>query len=305
LLAVSACGAFANEGATPTPGNQDPTQQENEHSHHDIPQYYQPPDPQLVKDALTKLFDEKLDQNKDNYVDAGEMKNWLKVIHSSMIEDNIDKQWEYFKETLQSESLPWDEYRKVTFPEADLDTKNDDGSTAREQLSRTERRWKHADDNADGLLSKVEFKTFLHPEEDPKKSDIVVTEAIEMMDKTGDGTVTLDEYMDHLKSVAGPEKDDDAWLKEQQAHFTTYLDKNKDGQLDTPEMKEWVIPTVDREEGEAWRFISFADQDRDTKLTRTDIIQNHEHFMGLLPAEFWHDNAHKHDGQQLNEKQEL
>lgn len=49
-----------------------------------------------------------------------------------------------------------------------------------------ERRWKHADDNADGLLSKVEFRAFLHPEEDPSKSDIVVTEAIDMMDSDDD-----------------------------------------------------------------------------------------------------------------------
>ncbi|OQR72011.1 calumenin-like, partial [Tropilaelaps mercedesae] len=162
-----------------------------------------------------------------------------------------------------------------------------------------ERRWKHADDNKDGLLSKAEFKAFLHPEEDPAKNNIVVTEAIEIMDADGDQIISLEEYMDHLKSVAGPEKNDDSWLKEQQAHFTTYLDKNKDGILDQAEMKEWVVPQFDREEGEAWRFISFADQDRDTRLTRTDIVQNSDHFMGLLPSEFWAENAYRHDGSDL------
>lgn len=111
--------------------------------------------------------------------------------------------------------------------------------------------------------------------------------------------ISLNEYMDHLRSVAGAEKNDDGWLKEQQAHFTTYLDKNKDGSLDRQEMKDWVIPNFDREEGEAWRFISFADQDRDTRLTRTDILQNSEHFLGLLPGEFWAENAAKHDGSDL------
>ena len=50
----------------------------------------------------------------------------------------------------------------------------------------SERRWAHADDNGDGLLTKAEFKSFLHPEENPSKNEIVVTEAIEMMDTDGD-----------------------------------------------------------------------------------------------------------------------
>ncbi|XP_003745289.1 calumenin [Galendromus occidentalis] len=282
---------------SPPPGNVDPTKQE--HSH-EVPQYYQQPDPKRVKEALSDLFG-KLDTNKDNYLDAAEMKAWLKVVHGSMINDNIDRQWEYFADKLKDGSLPWEEYRKVTF--------SDDGETAsateeekkhlKDQLARTERRWAHADDNGDGLLTKDEFRAFLHPEEDPAKNDIVVTEAIEMMDTDGDKIIALSEYMDHLKSVAGPEKNDDGWLKEQQAHFTTYLDKNKDGSLDRDEMKEWVIPNFDREEGEAWRFISFADQDRDTKLTRTDILQNPDQFLGLLPGEFWAENAAPHDGRDL------
>nr|DAC80634.1 TPA_exp: calumenin [Dermanyssus gallinae] len=308
-VAVAFLGSVLGQGqgqpqGVKAPASNDPTKPE--HSHEPPPQYYQPPDPKRVKAALEKLFDEKLDANKDNYVDQQEMKAWIKVVHGSMVSDNVDRQWDYFEKNLKDGSLQWEDYRKVTFSDEEKATlQPEEQKTYEDQLFRTERRWKHADDNGDGLLTKSEFQAFLHPEEDPTKSDIVVTESIEMMDTDKDKIVSLQEYMEHLKSVAGPEKNDDSWLKEQQAHFTTYLDKNKDGSLDWDEMKQWVIPQVDREEGEAWRLISYADEDRDMKLTRTDIVQNSEHYQALLPNEFWSANAHRHDGAELGQHSEL
>lgn len=41
------------------------------------------------------------------------------LVHGSMIDDNIDRQWEYFADKLKDGSLPWEEYRKVTFSDGE------------------------------------------------------------------------------------------------------------------------------------------------------------------------------------------
>ena len=50
-------------------------------------------------------------------------------------------------------------------------------------IDRDERRWKKADSDSDGQLTKVEFQSFLHPEDHPNMVDIVVLETLEDMDK--------------------------------------------------------------------------------------------------------------------------
>lgn len=268
-------------------------------------QFYQPPDPVLVKQHLEKLFDEDLDSDKDRYVTAAELRAYLKAFHAKLILDNIDKQWLYFDKEM-SEVMPgkkvlqWESYRKVTFPEKDLNEAGEDGTTARQMQERTERRWKMADADGDGALDKAEFKNFLHPEEDEKARHVVVIEATEMMDNDKNGEVSLEEYMGHLKKVSPPEKDKETtWEQAQQSHFSTYLDKDKDGVLNEAEMRDWVLPTHDREEGEAWRLISVGDANQDTKLTKEEVTAVPDYFMGILPHEFWQKEGHagsvKHD----------
>lgn len=88
-------------------------------------------------------------------------------------------------------------------------------------------------------------------------------------------------------------------LQAQQSHFSTYLDKDKDGALNMDEMRDWVLPSHDREEGEAWRLISVGDINQDTKLTREELAAAPDYFMGILPHEFWQQQGHaggvKHD----------
>ncbi|XP_064478069.1 calumenin-A-like [Ornithodoros turicata] len=296
LVAVLASAVLADDAAKQKQDTQTNTQQQ---------QYYQPPDPELVKKHLEKLFDEELDTDKDRYVTSAELRAYLKLFHSKLVYDNIDKQWLYFDKEMNEvepgkKVLKWESYSKITFPEKDLDEPGEDGTTARQMQERTERRWKMADANGDGALDKAEFKNFLHPEEDEKARHVVVIEATELMDNDKNGDVSLAEYMTHLKKVSGPEKGKEAaWEQAQQSHFSTYLDKDKDGVLNESEMKDWVLPTHDREEGEAWRLISVGDANQDTKLTKEEVTAVPDYFMGILPHEFWQQEGHagsvKHD----------
>ncbi|KAH9365200.1 calumenin-A-like isoform X2 [Haemaphysalis longicornis] len=261
-------------------------------------QFYKPPDPELVRTHLHKLFEEELDKDGDKYVTSAELKDYLKKFHSKIILDSIDKQWVYFDKEM-AEKVPgvkvlgWDTYKKLSFPEKDLQKEGEEGKVARQMLERTERRWKVADMDGDGSLDKAEFKSFLHPEEDERVRHVVVTEAIELMDNDKNGQVSIEEYMDHLKKVSGPEKDKDKnWAPAQQSHFSTYLDKDKDGALSEAEMRDWVLPSHDREEGEAWRLISVGDVNQDTKLTKEEMAAQPDYFMGILPHEFWQQEGH-------------
>ncbi|KAH6920728.1 hypothetical protein HPB50_028284 [Hyalomma asiaticum] len=78
----------------------------------------------------------------------------------------------------------------------------------------------------------------------------------------------------------------------QQSHFSTYMDKDKDGALNEVEMRDWVLPSHDREEGEAWRLISVGDVNQDTRLTKEEIAAQPDYFMGILPHEFWQQEGH-------------
>ena len=51
---------------------------------------------------------------------------------------------------------------------------NDDEAHYKDMVDRDERRWKRADKNQDGALTKEEFMDFLHPEEAENMKDIVV-----------------------------------------------------------------------------------------------------------------------------------
>ena len=62
-------------------------------------------------------------------------------------------------------------------------------------MERDERRWKVADEDSDGALSKAEYGCFMHPEDCTHMRDIVVKETMEDIDKDKDGSVTMDEYI--------------------------------------------------------------------------------------------------------------
>lgn len=65
----------------------------------------------------------------------------------------------------------------LQFFTAEMQYDNDDADIKmyKEMMQRDKRRWSTADKNGDDLLSKEEFKNFLHPEHADHMKDIVVT----------------------------------------------------------------------------------------------------------------------------------
>lgn len=52
------------------------------------------------------------------------------------------------------------------------------------------------------------------------------------------------------------------WVQSERDQFTNYRDKNQDGQLDTDEIREWIIPEdYDHSSAEAIHLIKASDKD--------------------------------------------
>lgn len=73
--------------------------------------------------------------------------------------------------------------------------KTDDSFSYAKMILRDKRRWAAADLDVDGLLTKKEFISFLHPEESVHMKDIVVYETMDDMDKDKDNKLSIDEYI--------------------------------------------------------------------------------------------------------------
>lgn len=157
-------------------------------------------------------------------------------------------------------------------------------------VRRADARWKLADENGDTLLTKEEFKHLLHPDESHEGlQELFVSEATEDMDLNKDSKICLEEFMKHLQVLASDqERADKNWLSSQQENFGRFLDKNKDGVLDSDEIKNWLIPPKGAKfESEAKRLLDIGDSNQNHKISIGELLEQYEQFLSLLPAEYW------------------
>ncbi|KAL3309414.1 calcineurin inhibitor, partial [Cichlidogyrus casuarinus] len=106
---------------------------------------------------LGKIFD-KIDLNKDGKLDTYEMVKWMRNLSQTYMKADTDR---VFSESgvPEGQQISWQIYSK------DLTRDSPDTESVKEILGRDKKRWDLVDEDHDGLLSKEEFMTFLHPEE--------------------------------------------------------------------------------------------------------------------------------------------
>jgi len=185
-----------------------------------------------VRDAILLLVDQKMDKNSDHKLSTEELRDWLEIVHGKIIDDNVERQWVYYEPAVQEvhswegyapetkEVLNWENFKKTAYPEEYLKEDAPNNEVTRKLLARSERRFNLADLNSDTVLTKEEFKGFVHPEESEKLQYILVDEALEDMDRDNDTFVTLEEYFAHLTTVVEEaEKEDPNWKQTHESHF--------------------------------------------------------------------------------------
>ncbi|XP_018083638.1 calumenin isoform X2 [Xenopus laevis] len=253
--------------------------------------------PEESKLRLGKIVD-KIDRDKNGFVTNMELKDWIKHTQNRYIYENINKHWADYDKN-KDDMISWEEYIKTTYgyvPGKELyDVADKDKERYRKMMKRDERRFKVADKDGDMIATRDEFTAFLHPEEYDYMQDIVITETIEDIDKNDDGIVDVDEYIADMYTPKEDEPEPD-WVKTEREQFTDFRDINKDGKMDRSEISHWIIPhEYDLADLEAKHLIFESDKDKDSKLTKNEILDNWSMFVGSQATNYGEDLTRRHD----------
>lgn len=209
---------------------------------------------------------DKIDINGDGKVSLDELKNWIKKSQAKYVTDDVERQWKTHRISKKN-LLSWEDYKKATYgfmDDLDNGVSEEDTRVYNDMMRRDERRWKTADENGDGSLTKEEFTHFLHPEEAEHMKNIVIDETLEDVDKDADGKISLDEYIQDMYSGHdGGDSEVPDWVIREKEQFQSVRDKNSDGFLDRKEVENWIIPEdSDLSSVEAKHLISESDEDK-------------------------------------------
>ncbi|KAH1021177.1 hypothetical protein HUJ04_010724 [Dendroctonus ponderosae] len=231
----------------------------------------------------------KIDNNSDGFISREELKDWIRYTQKRYISDDVNRQWKQHN-LEDTTTLSWNTYQKLVYGFLDENALHnpvsDEEKTYVGMMKRDRRRWSVADPDGDDELTKEEFSFFLHPEEHDHMRDIVVQETMEDIDKDGDGKISIDEYIgDMYRPQEGDEEPD--WVKNEKFQFTSYRDKNGNGVLDENEVKNWILPDdFDHADAEARHLIYEADQDADEQLTKDEVLNRYDLFVGSQATDF-------------------
>ncbi|OCT70852.1 calumenin isoform X1 [Xenopus laevis] len=258
--------------------------------------------PEESKLRLGKIIDQ-MDKDKDKYITSHELYAWIKYVGKRWNVEDSEKQGRKY-DANKDGMISWDEYAKGVYGhllgkeikgKELYDVADKDKERYRKMMKRDERRFKVADKDGDMIATRDEFTAFLHPEEYDYMQDIVITETIEDIDKNDDGIVDVDEYIADMYTPKEDEPEPD-WVKTEREQFTDFRDINKDGKMDRSEISHWIIPhEYDLADLEAKHLIFESDKDKDSKLTKNEILDNWSMFVGSQATNYGEDLTRRHD----------
>ncbi|KAK0084302.1 hypothetical protein PV325_007297 [Microctonus aethiopoides] len=250
---------------------------------------------QLTPEESTRrlgLIVDKIDKDHDGFITQDELKDWIKYTQQRYIRDDVERQWKSY-DPEDTGKIHWNTYKKMVYgfmDEKDYDSNvhdTDDNYSYAVMLKRDRRRWSVADEDGDDALTKDEFTAFLHPEDTERMKEVVVLETMEDIDKDGDGKISLIEYIGDMYRGSDNEEEEPEWVKNEREQFSSYRDKDNDGFMDADEVKNWIIPEdFDHAEAEARHLIYEADSDTDQKLTKQEILNKYDLFVGSQATDF-------------------
>ncbi|XP_072047359.1 calumenin-A-like isoform X2 [Amphiura filiformis] len=254
--------------------------------------------PDESKRRLGKIAD-RIDADKDGFVTETELKEWIEHQQNRYITDHIKERWDIHDEN-KDKIVSWDEYLQTSYgaiEEELVKLEENERMDFRTMIKRDKKRWAAADVNKDNNLDYDEFVGFIHPEEKEHMFDIVVEETMEDIDKNHDGKLTVDEYIGDMyhRKEGETESEEPEWVKTEREQFKSFRDKNGDGHMDSKEVKDWILPTdYDHAEAEAKHLVYESDTNRDQKLTRQEIVDKWDLFVGSQATDFG-DALTRHD----------
>lgn len=252
--------------------------------------------PDESKARLGQMFD-KIDTDDDGKVSHQELRAWIQKSQKTYIVEDVERQWKAHNPDLK-DVLSWGEYKQATYGFIDelTDANDDDSKTYKEMMRRDKRRWTLADRNGDNSLSKEEFTDFLHPEESDRMRGVIVEETLEDIDKDNDGKLSLSEYISDIYSQDAAGDEIPEWVAREREQFKTHRDANGDGFMDKDEIREWIAPPdYDHSDAEAKHLVLESDADKDGKLSKQEVLDNYDLFVGSQATDFGEALVNNHD----------
>ena len=94
--------------------------------------------------------------------------------------------------------------------------------------------------------------------------------------------ISLDEYIGDMYHTDSEDPGQEPeWVTNEREQFKEHRDANGDGVMDLDEVKAWIIPEdFDHSEAEAKHLVFESDQDQDGKLTKEEILEKYDLFVG-------------------------
>ncbi|MGH0142903.1 UNVERIFIED_CONTAM: hypothetical protein FKN15_047836 [Acipenser sinensis] len=264
--------------------------------------------PEESKERLGKIVN-KIDEDKDGFVTAEELKNWIKFSQKRWIYEDVDRQWK--GHDLNEDGLiSWEEYKNATYGYIlDKIDKDKDGYVTEDELKvwikkaqkmyiydNVDRQWNDFDVNNDGSISWDEYKnvtygTYLDdpdPEDGFNYKQMMTRDErrFKLADKDGNLIATKEEFTaflhpeeyDYMKDIVVLETMED-------------IDKNGDGFIDLeeyigdmyshegdPQEPEWV--KTEREQ-----FVEFRDKNKDGRMDKEETKD------WIMPSDYDHAEA--------------
>ncbi|XP_060086345.1 calumenin-like [Ylistrum balloti] len=221
---------------------------------------------------------EAADTDKDTKLSKDEFVHFLHpedsdhmrdVVVQETIED-IDKDKDGF--------ISLDEYISDVYDEDDEDDEHDEAPHDGEPdwvVSERQQFQSHRDRNGDGKLDNDEVKEWIMPED----FDHSGAEATHLVNSADDNRVNM------YPNENGEEEPE--WVKSERTQFEQYRDIDKDGKMDNEEVKSWIVPPdYDHSDAEAKHLIYEADSDKDGDLSKEEILEHYDLFVGSQATDF-------------------
>lgn len=246
--------------------------------------------PEESKRRLGVIVD-RIDEDKDGFITQAELKNWISYTQRRYIDEDVGRVWRQHNPE-NNASISWETYRKKVYGFMDdLDQneieQEENGISYKSLLKRDRNRWAVADQDLDDNLTREEFTAFLHPEDHPSMKNLVLKETIEDLDKDNDGQISVDEYIGDMYRAAEEDEEEPEWVANEREAFTKHHDLDNDGYLNDEEVRLWISPNdFDHAESEAKHLIFEADVDHDEQLTKDEILDKYDVFVGSQATDF-------------------
>ena len=189
--------------------------------------------PEEAKKRLSVLVD-KMDASGNGMIDKTELKNWILASFKSLSKEESNERFED-SDANRDGVVTWLEYRQEEFDideDEDVESLKGDPERLGEMAMLEEDRilFEAADKDENEQLTKEEFLSFTHPEEDAEMIRPALERAKQAKDKNNDGKIDFQEFV----GERGKDQSKD-WLLGEKERFDEDLDKNQDGSLDDAE----------------------------------------------------------------------